>query len=297
MRELKQIVSRLEEEAARTQKQQRPLQADEIERVRTIYESIPLLNEAIELLRPDKAPAFITYKIVSDLDGRLKAAARIACNFWNRFVEPNGPIVIRLETYNAPLSPTIARAYKPYSRNGVMYGRVEFNLKFLRRYSETSIAGTIVHEIGHTLGFGWETWDALYSRTTGQFNQDAVDRLGSLGQMLVELDYGSGTRHSHWDEETFDRELMTGFKDRGEHVLPVTIDVMELLGHTVIERLEGRTDLDDLLELLAHVQFSRREEARAIDRDYFEETDLLEVVPHDRGDAKPDPPHSPNGES
>ena len=30
----------------------------------------------------------ITYKIVSDVDGRLKAATRAACNFWNRFLQP-----------------------------------------------------------------------------------------------------------------------------------------------------------------------------------------------------------------
>jgi hypothetical protein len=29
----------------------------------------------------------ITYKTVSDIDGRLKASARTACNFWNRFLQ------------------------------------------------------------------------------------------------------------------------------------------------------------------------------------------------------------------
>jgi hypothetical protein len=43
----------------------------------------------------------ITYKIVSDVDGRLKAAARTACNFWNRFVVPSSSIVIRLGTFTA----------------------------------------------------------------------------------------------------------------------------------------------------------------------------------------------------
>ncbi len=40
--------------------------------------------------------ALITYKIENDDGGRVKKAARIACNIWNTFVTPNKPIVIRL---------------------------------------------------------------------------------------------------------------------------------------------------------------------------------------------------------
>lgn len=40
----------------------------------------------------------ITYKIVSDVDGRLKAATRAACNFWNRFLQPRASVVVRIGT-------------------------------------------------------------------------------------------------------------------------------------------------------------------------------------------------------
>lgn len=43
----------------------------------------------------------ITYKIVADVNGRLKAAARTSCNFWNRFIEPSSPIVIRLGVFTS----------------------------------------------------------------------------------------------------------------------------------------------------------------------------------------------------
>lgn len=98
--------------------------------------------------------------------------------------------------------------------------------------------------------------------------------------MELELDFGPGTVLVHWDEGRFDKELTTGFLDSGEHVLPVTIDLMGLLGHAVAERLEARTQLSDLLEDAGSVVFSRQDEARRIDVDYFEETELFEIVPH-----------------
>src|SRR5262245_29971242 len=42
----------------------------------------------------------ITYKIVSDERGKIKTAARTACNFWNKFVEPRKSIVIRLGLFS-----------------------------------------------------------------------------------------------------------------------------------------------------------------------------------------------------
>ena len=68
----------------------------------------------------------ITYKIVSDVDGRLKSAARAGCGFWNRFLQPRASVVVRIGTFRS-VSAVIARAYQPYTRAGVVYGVVEFN--------------------------------------------------------------------------------------------------------------------------------------------------------------------------
>ncbi len=65
-------------------------------------------------------------------------------------------------------------------------------------------------------------------------------------------------------------------------MLPVTIDLMEVLGHAVTEHLDARTDLGDLLQDAASVMFSRQDEVRRLDLTYFEETDLLENIPHPR---------------
>lgn len=261
----------------------------ETARLTTIQHTISWLIAARDLPRPDQDDDgggkaenfanFITYNIVSDLGDRLKLAARTACNFWNRFVEPRYSIVIRLDTFTQA-SNIIARAYKPYDKDGVRYGRVEFNTKYLVDYTPEQIAGTVIHEIGHTLGIGWEEWEEMFDPMTGRFGQQAVGNLRLLEQMEVERDGGSGTALSHWDEELFDQELMTGYKDKGEYVLPVTIDVMALLGHKLLGSLTERTSLALLIEESANVVFSRQDEARAIDLDHFEPTELFETVPH-----------------
>ncbi len=171
----------------------------------------------------------ITYKIVSDKDGKLKESAKLSCNFWNKFVLPSSSIVIRIGVFTS-FGNTIARAYKPHDNNGIIYGQIEFNTNYLDSFIESEIVGTIIHEIGHTLGFGWDRWMELFDVSTGKFLQEYVDIVPDLLNMRVETDYGPGTTLSHWDEEYFDKELMTGFKDESVYVLPVTISVTSLSG-------------------------------------------------------------------
>jgi hypothetical protein len=237
----------------------------------------------------------ITYKIVNDEGGKVKKAARIACNVWNRFVEPRKSIVVRLGVFEED-SDTIACAYQPYvGPKGLVYGRVDFNNRYLKGFSTAKVAGTIVHEIGHTLGFGWTKWMTLFDEDTGEFRPKAVRAVPALRAMRVERDGGDGTALSHWDEETFDKELMTGYEDRAEHVLPVTVEVMALLGHRVKTPLAKRTRLAKVLREGAKVKFTRKTEAKKLDLDYFRETLLRETVPHRElarraGAGKPAPP-------
>jgi hypothetical protein len=185
---------------------------------------------------------------------------------------------MRLGTFTDSGS-TIACSYKPYSRNGILYGTIEFNTKFIVQFSTSEISGTIIHELGHTLGIGWDDWLSLFSHETGVFRQEYVSAVPDLKFMKAETHYGPGTVYSHWDEDSpYKNELMTGFKGSAEFVLPVTIEVMRLLGHEIRSRLNEKKLLADILNEVADIQFQRIEEAKSLDTDYYEPTEVWERI-------------------
>jgi hypothetical protein len=96
--------------------------------------------------------------------------------------------------------------------------------------------------------------------------------------MYVETEYGPGTTLAHWDEARHDKELMSGFKDSAEHILPVTIEVLELLGHEVVERLAEQRQLEALLNALRAVVFSRMEDVIQLNREAFVQTGIWEEI-------------------
>jgi hypothetical protein len=86
----------------------------------------------------------------------------------------------------------------------------------------------IIHEMGHVLGFGtvWDFPRELLFNTEGRnprFAGPAAVRewheLGGRGRVPVEGQFGQGTALAHWDEKSFDNELMTGFLNLGENPL------------------------------------------------------------------------------
>lgn len=85
----------------------------------------------------------------------------------------------------------------------------------------------IVHEMGHVLGVG-TLWN--FNRTLREgsdFNPYFAGKQanvfwnaeGGEGKLPIEGDFGPGTQFSHWDEETLNNELMTGFLNLGENPL------------------------------------------------------------------------------
>jgi hypothetical protein len=83
----------------------------------------------------------------------------------------------------------------------------------------TAFASVVLHEMAHSLGFG-SIWSRLGLVSNGLFTgANALDEylaMGGTGNGIpVEQDGGAGTAGSHWDEELFGNELMTGYINEG----------------------------------------------------------------------------------
>lgn len=84
--------------------------------------------------------------------------------------------------------------------------------------ADGQLNAVILHEMGHILGIGqgWITQNLTTGipadpRYTGISGNAVWQELGGPGQAPVEDDGGVGTQWVHWREETFGRELMTGY--------------------------------------------------------------------------------------
>ena len=99
--------------------------------------------------------------------------------------------------------------------------QMQFDIVDVNNMGLAVFSEVVLHEMSHSLGFG-SIWSRLGLVTNGLFTgQYAVSEFlamgGSGSGVPVEQDGGSGTAGSHWDEETFGNELMTGYIDNGDN--------------------------------------------------------------------------------
>ena len=89
----------------------------------------------------------------------------------------------------------------------------------------------VLHEMLHSIGFGtiWPYLDVVDRTTFVGENATAVYG----GPIPIEQEGGSGTAGSHWDEETFDNELMTGYINASNVVLDMTWASLADIGYTL----------------------------------------------------------------
>jgi hypothetical protein len=119
--------------------------------------------------------------------------------------------------------------------------------------TEGSLQAVVLHEMGHVLGFGtlWQDpFDLVVDPAdpntpaledphfTGALALAAFDAAGGTtyaGPKVPVMDVGgAGTINSHWRDEVFDPELMTGFLSAGFNPLSaITVRSLEDMGYTV----------------------------------------------------------------
>ena len=97
--------------------------------------------------------------------------------------------------------------------------QMQFDIVDVNDMGLEAFADVVLHEMAHSLGFG-SIWSRLGLVSNGEFTgsnalAEYLAAGGSGSGVPVEQDGGSGTAGSHWDEETFDNELMTGYINDG----------------------------------------------------------------------------------
>ena len=84
-----------------------------------------------------------------------------------------------------------------------------------------AFADVVLHEMAHSLGFGsiWDRFAGLvvngYYTGANAVREYDLALPGTQTGIKVEDEGGAGTAGSHWDEETFNNELMTGYINDG----------------------------------------------------------------------------------
>ena len=115
---------------------------------------------------------------------------------------------------------------------------MKFDIADVNAMGLDAFADVVLHEMAHSLGFG-SIWGRLGLVENGLFvGENALDEYlamgGSGSGIPVEQDGGSGTAGSHWDEERFANELMTGYIDEGENYFTaMSAASFEDLGYTI----------------------------------------------------------------
>jgi Leishmanolysin/Viral BACON domain len=165
-----------------------------------------LISETGDLPATNKVCGFATPAFVGTIDDLLIFASIAPIDGKGKVLGQAGPALIRKDN------------------SLTLVGCMQFDVADVQTLeTEGTFTQTILHEMGHVLGFGSLWVDlALLDKTcpgtsSGPFDftgKNAVLEFGTLGKSgnpPVENNFGAGTQCSHWDEDTFDNELMTGF--------------------------------------------------------------------------------------
>jgi hypothetical protein len=104
----------------------------------------------------------------------------------------------------------------------------------------------VLHEMLHSIGFGsiWGytgdisgagTANPLFTGASATLAYEALfDVTDSLGVPVEGNAEGPGTQDSHWDDDTFGNEIMTGYINDGNYMSPMTVASLEDIGYDTV---------------------------------------------------------------
>lgn len=135
-------------------------------------------------------------------------------------------------------------------------GSMRFDITDIRGMNQTSIYNIILHEMAHVIGFGtlWNSdrfrisgFQDVYENGSGEYTGEYALALyqeiydSSATFVPIELDGGSGTANSHWDEGFINdpSELLTGYLDPNPYVSDISLASFADIGY-VVQLSDGR---------------------------------------------------------
>ncbi len=111
---------------------------------------------------------------------------------------------------------------------------MEFDTADALNYFDQDLWDDIVmHELMHVVGFGtlWEFGSR--DLVDGAFYVGPAGKSAYGGDIPIEQDGGPGTAGGHWDEDTLNNELMTGYINESNFLAQFSVMSLEDLGYAV----------------------------------------------------------------
>lgn len=204
------------------------------------------------------SPLPIEFDFLGEFSTSQKDLFNLAADFWGKIINDSLPIAtvngqrikgLKITVVSSQidgLKNILGQSNVVHLRPGTLLpatGIIEFDTAdLINLETEGVLLDTIIHEIGHVLGFGtlWEQLKLVEGIETEnpQFigenaMQEYAKLLGSGKPVPVPLENtgGPGTQNVHWRESVFGNELMTGFVGLNNPISRLTIAAFKDMGY------------------------------------------------------------------
>lgn len=171
------------------------------------------------------------FQFADNIPAEYQAVVAAAGSFWSAHVTTQQTIAIQVSGDGSAENWLAKATFTQIGSNGLpSQGHVILNLDFGEKFTNQDYLRSVVaHELGHVLGIGtlWQNrglidgWDASYHANT-----EAGKSYGSAVPIEPQV-------LGHWDEKTFNEELMTPIANGSLYLGAVTLATLKDIGWQV----------------------------------------------------------------